>query len=146
MMRFWQNQNEDSMRIELIDYFYGYFDSLESFNNWRYPICNSICHFEKDSQNPMARTYYDQELIELLSLIQSYYKSEWTDFKRSSYWLIQGSPVKQHIELYFVRVFDLAFIEVFVNIPWANEQLLKSISKNALDTISNAFMRLYWWN
>ena len=59
MMRFWQNDNETMMRDELLDYFYGYFDSLESFNHWRYPICNHICNFENESSNLMATAWYN---------------------------------------------------------------------------------------
>ena len=59
MLRHWPMDDQAVMKKGQLDYFYGYFDSLPSFVHWRYPICNTICNFEQDRQNPIATLWYD---------------------------------------------------------------------------------------
>lgn len=69
MMRFCEDENEIAMRDGLLDYFFGTLNSLEFFNHWRYPICNSICDFEKETQNMVTR--------ELSSTKNNYLNVKW---------------------------------------------------------------------
>ena len=103
----------------MLDLFFACFDGMQSFNHWRYPICNNVCDFEQESPNLVAAAWFGREFKELFSLVFDYaYESqEWIDFKKKTMWLYY-SLVKQHIQLYFVRVFELAFVEVVFNLPF----------------------------
>ena len=100
----------------MLDLFFACFDGMQSFNHWRYPICNNVCDFEQESPNLIAAAWFGWDFKELFSLVQS---QEWIDFKKKPMWpFVKDSIIKQHIQLYFVRVFELAFVEVIFNLPF----------------------------